>query len=187
MIEREILNSDLDLFCLINNHPVHIASAGGYVPSMIMVEGYILNYTKILKALAKRWPVEDEIITNPELRYIIKYDENRENIHLILNTLFHNQTRELSDEELYNFYEEKIYAHSFIEMARLGFLSYDKTNLGLPEDDAFHLVARPRLFNSLIARIFCITMRVPRFYVKNFNVGQHLILNSLSHNIYSYR
>ena len=62
-------------------------------------------------ALAKRWPVEDEIITNRELRYVIKYDENRENIHLILNTLFHNQTRGLSDEELYNFYERKIYAH----------------------------------------------------------------------------
>ncbi|AQW92100.1 hypothetical protein [Elizabethkingia anophelis] len=36
------------------------------------------------------------------------------------------------------------YLESFIEMARKGFFSYDKSKLGDFEDQTFHLVARPR-------------------------------------------
>ena len=187
MTEQELLNSDLDIFCLINHIPIHIATAGGYIPPILMDEGYILNCAKILKAIAKKWPIEDEVITNPHLRHIIRYDENREQINPILNTLFPNQIRNFSEEETYNFYEKKIYAHSFLKMARMGFLSYDKTNISSPIDDAFHLVATPRYFNSPIAQIFCKIMRVPSFDVPDFNPAHPLVLNSMLYNIPSYR
>ena len=84
-------------------------------------------------------------------------------------------------------YEKKIYAHSFLKMARMGFLSYDKTNISSPIDDAFHLVATPRYFNSPIAQIFCRIMRIPSFDVPDFNPAHPLVLNSMLYNIPSYR
>lgn len=160
MNEIEILNRDLDLFCLINNKPVHIATAGGIIPKSLE-SGIIFNCTRKMKECDIVWPNYD-VGLNPVLRLILNYDQQTENIYLVLNTIYPDSFENLTNEELYRKYIQDIYGHSFINMACKGFWSYDKTNLAEPEDDVFHLVASPFGDNTDAAYEFCMMMNVPR-------------------------
>lgn len=74
------------------------------------------------------------------------------------------------------------YIGSFVEMAKRGFYSYDKSRLGDFEDLTFHLVARPKsplkphiLFGryDILEKVITSTSDLP-FDFKSFNLSEHI-------------
>lgn len=107
-------SKDIDWFCVINNFYVHVASAGALLPEVI-------NDRNKLRKIQKQ--VFD-------LPYI--FDDN----DIIINSRFINE-RFNNNEDISN------YLSSFIDMAKKGFISMDRTNLLDPEDQTYHIVCMP--------------------------------------------
>ena len=98
---------DIDWFCKINNTPCHFASAGGLLPEPLMER-------KLLRKLQRDVCRAEYIYEENEISYNEEFLRNR----------FRN------DEE-----GKKAYIRSFKEMARKGFISFDRTNLFNPYDN----------------------------------------------------
>lgn len=112
---------DIDWFCKINNKFIHVASAGGLLPSSI--NDRIIN--EKLQILVSELP---DIYTNDQLSY------NEE----FLNKRFNNNTEAIED-----------YVRTFKEMAKKGFYSYDRTNFSEKFEDSYHLVVYPKQSKDL--------------------------------------
>lgn len=108
-------SKDIDWFCIINNLYVHVASAGGLLPD-------IINDRNKLRKIQKQ--VFD-------LPYIL--DDN----DIIINSRFINE-RFNNNEDIAN------YLSSFIDIAKKGFISMDRTNLLDPDDQTYHIVCMPK-------------------------------------------
>jgi len=113
-----ITTRDIDWFYRINHIWIHAASVGGELPNK----------------------VNDSIITS-EIQHIVSnlpyiYEQQQ----LYFNETFLQQRFEKreNDEAIYN------YLSSFIDMARKGFSSFDRTNLYDISDNKYHLVVRPK-------------------------------------------
>lgn len=75
------------------------------------------------------------------------------------------------------------YIISFIEMAKRGFYSYDKSKLGDFEDLTFHLVARPksplkpnilfRKYDNILENVITATSDLP-FNFESLNLSEHI-------------
>ena len=134
---------DIDWFATINEHPVHLASNGGHLPSdsytvskLVAVQHKVANMQTTF-----RYEIDEEFLQN----YL---DEDG----------FYPDVNEMSDEEFRMIIPERVeinrnysrslmaYTWSFIDMAMKGFLSFDRIR---NEDgiDIYHLVAWPKDFD----------------------------------------
>ncbi len=113
---------DIDWFCKINNTPCHFASAGGLLPEPLM-ERKLLRKLQRDVCLAQYLYEENEISYNEEF----------------LRKRFRN------DEE-----GKEAYIRSFKEMARKGFVSFDRTNLFNPYDNTYHVVCFPKRMRGCV-------------------------------------
>lgn len=114
--EAYIHSKDIDWFCIIGDVFCHVASAGGMIPDVI-------NDREKLRSLQKRvfdsnfiFDEEDIVVNEP-----------------FLNQHFGN------DEEA-----RTAYLHSFMNMARKGFVSFDRTNVMNLYDQTYHIVCYPK-------------------------------------------
>jgi len=115
---EEQLSFDMDLFFPINGIcHVHIATAGGILPEKLMELDNTLNYNA---AQFKSYKQQFEYLINPNLDEIKFFESS---------------------------YHRQLYIEDFVDKARKGFVSFDKSNIYDPYDKSFHVVAYPR--NSL--------------------------------------
>ena len=104
---------DLDIFFKDEDKIIHLASAGGILPKQLLNSDVYNN--RLLNTILTDYSFEFQYELNPNLVEILA----------------------INQDELEN------YTKTFIEMAKKGFYSYDKTVLGDFTDQTFHLVARP--------------------------------------------
>ena len=124
-------SKDIDWFCIINKSYVHVASAGGLVP-------------EIINDRAKLRKTQKQVFNLP---YIINDND------IIINDRFIN--------ERFNNYEDKAsYLSSFIDMAKKGFISMDRTNLLDLDDQSYHIVCMPNKIIQLDLEIIKIEQDV---------------------------
>lgn len=112
-----IASHDIDWFCVVNGNYIHVASAGGLIPNEV-------NYVERLRAIQHQVAV---------LPYICGEDEIDYNEQAIANLV------NLDDAGA-----RIQYIASFKEMARKGFVSFDKTNIDDRLDNHYHKVCWPR-------------------------------------------
>lgn len=173
MKEVEFLNMDLDLFYSINGYPIHVASGGGYISLYYQnLEYDKYNLPKLVREIKPKYTYE-QLIINPALREIISFDNRISEIMMIIEAVFsrnniydHTVAPYLRNEDsLFEFYIKKIYGTSFINMAKRGFLSFDKTDITIHNSDLFHWIAMPYdYFNTPHSPINAI----PRYEIKDF-------------------
>lgn len=118
--EIEQQTRDLDLFFRDNEKFIHIATAGGQIPTFL-ANNDILN--EAFAAEIKQSIGNSQIQTNPNLLQILQLTEDR----------------------------LEYYLQDFVEMAKRGFYSYDKSKLGSFENRLFHLVAWPDRNQNAVA------------------------------------
>ena len=107
---------DIDWFCKIHNTPCHFASAGGILPEPLR-ERKLLRKLQRDVCLAEYLYEENEISYNEEfLRERFRNDEGA----------------------------RETYLRTFKEMARKGFVSFDRTNLSNSDDNTYHVVCYPQ-------------------------------------------
>ena len=111
-----LVNHDVDWFSLVNGVYIHVASAGGVIPDFV-------NDDEQLRI------VQHQVEMLP---FIYGEDEIEFNDVAIQNVLGDNNSR-----------ARLSYIESFKVMAQKGFFSYDRTNIGEPLDNRYHLVCRP--------------------------------------------
>ena len=127
--EAYLRSKDIDWFCIIGRYNCHIASAGGLIPDVINDREKLRNIQKMVFELDYLFEVEDIEVNEQFLDY--RFD---------------------------NDYEAKeSYLSSFINMARKGFVSFDRTNFTQIEDsrDMNELMPAPQLSTENLYHIVC--------------------------------
>ncbi|MDE7166637.1 MAG: hypothetical protein K2O17_06380 [Bacteroidaceae bacterium] len=121
--ESYIFSKDIDWFFRMNNRYIHVASAGGKLPA-------IINDREKLRQ------VQYEVYNLP---YIFSAEEIRINQGFIRQLL----SLQLNDDhQLYDSYVE-----SFINFARKGFISCDRTEIENEVSNIYHVVCVPPSFD----------------------------------------
>lgn len=117
--EAYIMNHDIDWFCVVNGIYIHVASAGGMLPSQI-------NDIDKLRDIQHQVQMLPDIYSEEEIEY---------NDFAIDNVVGEN-----------NFKARQLYVESFVAMARKGFASFDRTNISEFSNNLYHLVCWPKGF-----------------------------------------
>lgn len=119
---------DIDWFCMIDSVPVHIASNGGLIPPDILARENFAVQTEVYNM-----PCifsEDDVVVREEYIRARAFSNNR------------------------NFSKDayRSYVKSFVDMARKGFVSLDRIDVGEPversEDERYIVVAYPKQSSS---------------------------------------
>lgn len=119
MYDTSYLQSkDIDWFFKCGTAYVHVASAGGYLPKEV-------NDREKLRA------IQYKVFQLPYLFPVERIEVNEE----LINRMFNNEAKSIF-----------AYTESFIDMARRGFVSLDRTNVVEPSDNSYHIVCRPPRF-----------------------------------------
>lgn len=118
----ETRTQDIDWFISDgNNRPIHVASAGGILPSLILNRNITNEYNR--ECVNQLPYLYNNIFINPNLEEIIAPYYHADNI--------------MQENYMEN------YLHSFMHFAKKGFFSFDKTKINDPDDTTYHLVAYP--------------------------------------------
>lgn len=112
-----LTNHDIDWFCIVNGVYIHVASAGGGIPSQI-------NDDETLRDIQYQVALLEDIYTDEDIVY---------NDEAIGNVLGENGAK-----------NREQYIESFKAMARKGFASFDRTNIADFSDNRYHLVCWPK-------------------------------------------
>lgn len=116
MYDTSYLQSkDIDWFFKCGSAYVHIASAGGYLPKEV-------NNREKLRA------IQYKVSQLPYLFSVQKIVVNEK----LINQMLNNKPKSIL-----------AYVESFVDMARRGFVSLDRTNIAEPSDNRYHIVCRP--------------------------------------------
>lgn len=132
-------NHDIDWFCLINGAPVHFASNGGILP------GRSYSIKNLIKLQHQISNLEQSFRCSVNVEYIERYLREGE-YYADLYNASEEEFRQLLPEsfEITNDVAELprhllVYGWSFIEMAKRGFISFDRNK----DENTYHLVAWP--------------------------------------------
>lgn len=112
-----LMNHDIDWFCIVNGVYIHVASAGGDIPSQI-------NDDETLRDIQHQVALLEDIYTDEDIAF---------NEEAIGNVLGGNGAK-----------NREQYIESFKAMARKGFASFDRTNIADLSDNRYHLVCWPK-------------------------------------------
>ena len=110
-----ISNHDIDWFCIVNGTYIHVASAGGSLPSQI-------NDDERLRQTQHQVGLLQDIYSDNEIEF------NEEGITAAIGNDAKGRVQ---------------YVESFAAMARKGFASFDRSNIEDPSDNRYHLVCKP--------------------------------------------
>lgn len=119
--ESYLLTHDIDWFCIINEIPVHVASAGGIIPDVFNIRESLMDMQHKVSKLV-------DINTDDEIQ---------------INTVF-------LEKHLMGKGRIEDYILSFKEFAKKGFLSIDRTYPQDPDSQEYHLVCKPTRFYKSI-------------------------------------
>lgn len=114
-----LFSHDIDWYCNVNGIYIHVASAGGRLPTQI-------NDDITLRRIQYQVEQLPDIFSDEEIIY---------NDVVIANVLGQNGEKDRWQ-----------YIESFSAMARKGFASFDRTNIANPDDNRYHLVCFPNNF-----------------------------------------
>ena len=125
---------DLDLFFFVGEYPIHIATNGGPIPSLVDFEQLMEMRKKViaLPILNERCRVNTE---NSHLRMM------RENI--VGNRNEDRELRNVYTEWLDPESRQTLYLEGFCEIAFKGFFSFDRKITNVENDTVYELVAGP--------------------------------------------
>lgn len=116
---EDMVNLDIDWYCIINDRLVHVASNAGQLPKNF----YSIEKLKEIQSIVNSLPKSSSVITNEEW----------------INTV----ATEYYEQEDGTFQEKKeLYCRSFIQMAQKGFYSFDRV-YEFENSDKYHIVAAP--------------------------------------------
>lgn len=121
-----ITTRDIDWFCRINNIWIHAASASGELPNKVNNNKSLPRIQHLVSQLPDIFDIEQLLFNESFLYSRFNNSENRQE-------------------------QESNYLDSFISMAKKGFSSFDRTNLGNIFDNKYHFVVRPK--NEFILQI----------------------------------
>lgn len=155
---------DIDWFCIINNIPVHIATAGGILPNIMKTKNNYKNNISNGKIINSIKQSEIPPTLNPKLKEILFGNKTDNTNDYILSVLEIFNLNIDDSNRLVDMYIEEIYAKSFIEFAQKGFCSFDKTNINDPYDGMYHLVAKP----NITVELNNFKLNLPEIYIDNF-------------------
>ena len=132
--------NDIDWFCIINGVPVHVASAGDLLPTIYSSDKSVAFLKSILSNVLKLpldydYKLNDEYLDAHVLNEGYEYLDEQENP--IGQDMDDDWNRIMTKNEPLS---KRLYATSFVEMARRGFYSFDKTE---DKEGVYHLVAYP--------------------------------------------
>lgn len=146
------LTHDIDYFFIQDfgdeAKPIHIASNGGVIPDRLGSMSFIQNCQKQAFAL----PMQFDYVLNME--YLNQLNtEDFPSIEEIAESGFMNTDHYTQFDNLNLHHHAKLYAYSFVEMARRGFWSFDRLTDGSGEDmlnsgdraNIYQLVASPKI------------------------------------------
>ena len=124
--ESYLRTRDIDWFFIVNNHYIHVASNGGFIP----------NFVNDVSRLREEQARVSQLPINQDSDFVI----NSEYVDSRLSRVMENLGNRIKDfiniEELHN-----SYLSSFIEMAKKGFYSYDRA---LEDNKKFTLICYPK-------------------------------------------
>lgn len=131
--------NDIDWFCIVDGVPIHVASAGDLLPRMYANES--VSFMKSVLNRAMKLPLEFDYKLNDSYLDRNVLNEGYEYLNEQNNPI----GRDMDDDwiSIMTHSEplpKKLYATSFVEMARRGFYSFDKTE---GNEGEYHLVAYP--------------------------------------------
>lgn len=133
-----LINHDIDWFCIVNGVYIHVASAGGQLPSLINDDDSLKNAQYQVELLPDIYSDEE-----------IEYNEEAINNALGIN----------GEKGRYQ------YVESFTAMARKGFASFDRTNIANPQDNHYHLVCKPKNMNRRPENLELLNIDISTFAV----------------------
>ena len=137
LTRREQENNDIDWYCSINNHPVHIASMGGLIPKQFCERAHLRELEEIVMKLPHISEVQlnEDVVsqeTSEGYEYIERYElsEYIEDLMKELPSFNYNPNWPL---------KTRLFASSFVDKARKGFYSYARI------DNKYVLIASPTI------------------------------------------
>lgn len=143
--ELQMKARDFDLFCIINNKPVHIATLGAIIPDVL---NEIQRITTNINDVCGIQPYTNAILNDDLIKKYVSTDDYKFLLELDKETVNKNVSRLPGFDK----FDEatpihiKLFSWYFIEMARRGFYSF--AHYGSEEDDKFFLVAWPEKANQ---------------------------------------
>ena len=131
-----LINHDIDWFCIVNGVYIHVASAGGQLPSQINDDERLKNAQYQVEQLPDIYSDEE-----------IEYNE------AAISNVLGNDAKSRAQ-----------YIESFTAMARKGFASFDRTNIANPLDNHYHLVCKPKNMDRKPENIELFTVSIDAYY-----------------------
>lgn len=127
-----LFNHDIDWFCKVNGVYIHVASAGGLLPSQINDDDSLKNAQYQVELLPDIYSDEE-----------IEYNE------VAISNVLGNDAKSRAQ-----------YIELFTAMARKGFASFDRTNIADSLDNHYHLVCKPKNMDRTPANIELYTVDI---------------------------
>lgn len=116
---EDVVNLDIDWYCIINNRLVHVASNAGQIPKNF----YSIKDLEKIHSIVNRLPKSSEVITNEEwIKTVV--------------TEYYEQEDATFQEKI------DLYTRSFVQKAQKGFISFDRV-YEFESSDQYHIVAAP--------------------------------------------
>lgn len=144
--KERMMGADYDLFCVINNIPIHIATMGSQIPSFLNDKQRI----SMDLDLVSRMPASFEVELNlGRIKELISDEVNYSYLQIVDKNMLLSEVINLPS---FNWFSNdipvfvKLFSWYFVEMARRGFYSF--AHYGDVDSDSFFLVAWPKQINQ---------------------------------------
>ena len=136
------LTHDMDCFFEINGYPIHIATNGGIVSSKLGTVEELIEQQSVVTKLEHSFDYELNTAFLESLS-IEDFPTDRDFAEIDREFLYFDGLFE--NERYHNIpFHWKLYSHSFVEMAKKGFWSYDRVDVNEYGTDMYVLVASPK-------------------------------------------
>ena len=152
---------DIDWFCVINTHHVHVASNGNSIPKHYENKTFLMDIQRQVYAMPLFYDYElnrgylERVFSDGRLAHVTLLDDSQIEALIPMEIDFGNKKLSVL---------EKAYCWSFIEMAQKGFYSYDT------DQEGYHLIAYPQNIDSEEIEY---PPQIPRLTLDDYN-EQHL-------------
>lgn len=150
--EERMKNADFDIFCIVNKRPVHIATMGSHIPSLLNDEQRIIRDVDMVAYMPNSFDVEFNLDL---IKKLINDKDNYSYLQLVNQDIQESEFVKLPS---FDWFDEKVplfaklFAWSFVEIARKGFYSF--AHYGDTDSDSYFLVAWPKQINHSIIHKF---------------------------------
>jgi len=154
------MDHDVDWFCVINGTPIHVASAGDKLPKCVD---------------SVRHNVKNQIIArnHSDINDVNELTINESYINDLLNSVNLNENQSLSE-------IRERYLETFINMAKKGFVSFDKMIPNDRNDHRYIWIVKPKNSNKEITSPM---VKIEDFDFENSEIDLITMINKASNHI----